>query len=70
MSFIRAKCRHCVALDYDFIEDRPDFRSDGHHVCGLHGCAPVDPDGDQPNFNHYGSCGFIAKSQPIQLELF
>lgn len=66
---MKAKCRFCLALDYDFIADCPDPRPYGHHVCGLHGCSPVDPDGDQPNFLVYGRCGFIPQSEPIQLQL-
>ena len=67
---MKARCRRCEALDYDYIEDRPEPRPEGQHVCGLHGCAPVDPDGEQPNFIRGGGCGFIAKAQPIQLQLF
>ena len=41
----KARCRRCMNLNYDFFtrtyEDTYDY------FCGLHGRAPVDPDGEQ-----------------------
>lgn len=64
---MKARFRYCQALDWDYIDDCPDPRPEGEHVCGLHGCAPVDPDGPQPNFIRGGGCGFMPKEQLIQL---
>ena len=64
----KAKCRRCMNLNYDFLlgtyEDTDDY------FCGLHGRAPVDPDGEQMNLDRRGGCGFHPRNEPIQLDLF
>lgn len=63
----KIRCRFCMNLDYNYIFDRHDPQPDGQHVCGLHGGSPVDPDGEQVDFDHNGGCGFIPKRKTVQL---
>ena len=63
----KIRCRFCVNLDYNHIAQRYEPRPEGEHVCGLHGCAPVDPDGPQANLDGRGGCGFSPKSRQVQL---
>ena len=53
----KAKCHQCEFLDWNFFDGSYSF--DGVHQCGLHGGAIVDPDGEQPDLDHHGGCGFI-----------
>ncbi|MBQ1611159.1 MAG: hypothetical protein II087_04600 [Muribaculaceae bacterium] len=39
------------------------------HFCGLHGGEIVDPNGEQPDLDRKGGCGYIPKEEPQQLEL-
>lgn len=55
----KIKCRRCRWLDWSLELDRQDPRPKGEHVCGLHGCCPVDPDGEQRDFLSRGGCGYI-----------
>ena len=52
---MKARCRQCEYLNQD---------------CGLHGRARVDPDGEQPDLNHHGGCGFNRATEPRQYNLF
>jgi hypothetical protein len=63
-----ARCRGCFCLNYNFI--RGEYEMDAPYFCGQHGCARVDPDGEQRNLDNRGSCGFWPKvdEQPRQLE--
>ena len=54
-----------MCLDYDFLSGRYEQRPNGQHVCGLHGCTPVNPDGEQVNLDHKGGCGFIKMDKPV-----
>lgn len=64
----KMRCRRCQNLNYNFLTDR--YENGEPFFCGLHGCARVDPDGEQQNLDHRGGCGFIPTSRPLQLELF
>lgn len=64
---MKARCRQCMCLNFDFILD--EYES-GDWFCGLHGHACVDPDGEQPDLDHQGGCGFIEAEEPRQYSLF
>lgn len=65
---MKARCNTCLCLDYSFMLDRYEY--DGKsHFCGLHGGETVDPNGEQPNLDRKGGCGYIPKEEPQQLEL-
>ena len=49
-------------MDWDFITDEIRPQCDNDHFCGLHGRAPVDPDGPQVDLNHRGGCGYCRVS--------
>lgn len=63
---MKARCRRCWHLNYDYIFKRYDWSSP--YFCGHHGCARVDPDGEQPNLDRRGGCAFTPKNEPTQLE--
>ena len=65
---MKARCRRCFCLNFNFI--RSEYEWDAPFFCGQHGCARVDPDGEQRNLDNRGSCGFWPKvdEQPRQLE--
>lgn len=63
----RARCRECEYLNQNNIN--LEYES-GDWFCGLHGRAAVDPDGDQPDLNHHGGCGFHKAATPRQYMLF
>ena len=63
---MKAKCRQCEFLNWDFITN--DYES-GPWFCGLHGRSRIDPDGDQPDLNHHGGCGFIKATAVRQYQL-
>lgn len=68
---MKARCNKCHYLDYDVFTDSYHFGVwDNRHRCGLHGCAEVDPEGEQPNLDRHGSCGFMPIYKPRQLRLF
>lgn len=64
---MKARCRSCYWLNWDFISGeyvgRPWF-------CGLHGGTRVDPDGEQRDLDHHGSCGYMKATEPRQLRIF
>lgn len=53
---MKTRCYECMFLNWDFLSGE---YWPGDWFCGLHGGAPVDPNGNQPDLNHHGSCGFI-----------
>lgn len=57
-------------MDWDFISQEIIPRNEGEHVCGLHGCHPVDPEGPQLNLNNRGSCWYSPAKRYEQLALF
>jgi hypothetical protein len=67
----KARCRTCEYFEWYFItgEKDHDFMKSR---CGLHGGAVVDPDGEQPNMDHRGGCGYNPEHRVnvVQLELF
>lgn len=65
----KMRCRKCNWLNWDFITQTQENTTE--YYCGLHGCARVDPDGEQANLDTHGSCGFsaIRKESAKQLEL-
>ena len=68
--YMKVKCKTCAWLNYSFIFDRYQQRNKGDNICGLHGGASVDIDGEQPNLDNRGGCGYHKKKQWVQLELF
>ena len=64
---MKAMCRQCEYLNWDWLTH--EYES-GPYFCGLHGRASVDPDGEQPDLNHKGGCGFSPSSEPRQYNLF
>lgn len=56
---MKARCRNCECLNFDFVSGKYEFPE--HDFCGLHGRTRVDLDGDQPDLNHHGGCGFMPK---------
>lgn len=66
---MKARCRNCNYLNYDFFSDSYERVEPGEDFCGLHGRAKVNPDGEQQNLNSRGSCGYSRKARPVQLEL-
>ena len=62
----KGTCRSCEYLNFNFIHGR--YEPDQPPYCGLHGMAPVDPDGKQPNLDGRGGCGYCPK-KVIQLEI-
>lgn len=66
---MKMRCKKCTWLNYDVIRDR--YQNDYEPFCGLHGRAPVDPEGEQVNLDRHGSCGFYPRQrQPEELSLF
>lgn len=63
----KARCRECYYLNWNYLT--LDYEV-GDWFCGLHGMAAVDPDGDQPDLNHHGGCGFHKADEPRQYQLF
>lgn len=49
----------CERLNHDYVCDMD--KPGPPWFCSLHGCAAVDPDGQQPGFDHKGGCGCIEK---------
>ena len=66
----KMRCWTCEYLDYDHLDCKLELRSPGEHFCGLHGRAPVNPDGNQVNLNNRGSCGYFPRKKALQLSLF
>lgn len=62
-----ARCRECYWLNLDVFSD--EYES-GEWFCGLHGRAAVDPDGEQPDLDHRGGCGFSEFHGERQFSLF
>ena len=54
-------------LNWDFITG--EIIPEEEHYCGLHGCARVDPEGEQQDLDHQGSCGFLPIKEPRQTRL-
>jgi len=63
----KARCKRCRWLDYSFLDDK--YEQTDEHFCGMHGMAPVDPEGEQPNLDHHGGCGYSEKEQYSQLSI-
>ena len=63
----KIRCRFCTHFDYNHLDSRYEPRAEGEHFCGLHGMAPVDPDGPQVNLDHRGGCGYYPKKRDVQL---
>ena len=63
----KARCRECAWWCYNFLDGC--YQKDKGSFCGLHGSAPVDPDGPQPTFLNRDEpgCGFasIYKQQSL-----
>lgn len=66
---MKARCRKCNYLDFDLLHDQVEIVDSNQHFCGLHGRAIVNPDGEQPNLNNHGSCGFSPRIKAVQLTL-
>lgn len=64
---MKARCRQCEYLNFDFIFN---VYESGDWFCGLHGRALVDPDGEQPDLDHKGGCGFNKAEESRQFSLF
>lgn len=66
----RARCRRCYFLNRNGLTD--EVEQTDEPFCGLHGQAPIDPDGKQPDLDHEGGCGFIPNEEECheQLTLF
>lgn len=64
---MKARCRQCEYLNQDWLTREYET---GEWFCGLHGRAHVDPDGEQPDLNHHGGCGFNRATEPRQYNLF
>lgn len=56
---MKARCHECFYLNWYYLTG--EYWA-GDWFCGLHGSATVNPDGNQPDFDHKGGCGF----HPIQ----
>lgn len=65
---MKARCRRCYYLNLDFIDLT--YEDDCPPFCGLHGRSRIDPDGEQPDLDHHGGCGFSPKEQEYQLSMF
>ena len=65
--YMKVKCKTCAWLNYSFIFDRYQQRKKGDNICGLHGGASVDIDGEQPNLDNRGGCGYHKKSNGYNL---
>jgi hypothetical protein len=61
------RCYGCEYLNYDFLDD---IYEHGEPFCGLHGRAPVDPNGPQQDLNHHGGCGYSPIDKGAQTSLF
>ncbi len=67
---VKARCRSCSWLNWDFITSEIVSRPPGEDFCGLHGRTPVDPDGLQPNLNRRGGCGYNSKHRQLTIDFF
>lgn len=64
---MKARCKSCYWLNWDFASNE---YVGGPWFCGLHGCARVDPDGEQRDLDHRGGCGYMFADGMRQLRLF
>ena len=68
---MKARCNRCTWMDYDVFSKTYEQHPDGHHFCGWHGRAEVDPDGEQPRLSHDDKmCAYSPRQRVVQLELF
>lgn len=63
---MRARCRSCIFLNWDFITEEIE-QNPSKDYCGLHGHAAVNPDGYQQNLDSRGGCGFVSKHRQLSL---